>query len=70
MSVAISHKNDGIALRVQQYFSYIQGGCFYWCRKPDPPEYPEKTTDLPQVIEGIPIASKVNALCIVFNKRD
>jgi hypothetical protein len=42
-------------------FQLYRGGCFYWCRKPDPPEYPEKTTDLPQVIEGIPIASKVNA---------
>jgi hypothetical protein len=36
----------GRALRVQQYFSYIQGGCFYWCRKPDPPEYLEKTIQI------------------------
>jgi hypothetical protein len=32
-------------------FQLYRGGQFYWCRKP---EYPEKTTDLPQVTGVIP----------------
>ena len=31
-------------------FQLSRGGQFYWCRKP---EYPEKTTELPQVIDKL-----------------
>jgi hypothetical protein len=31
-------------------FQLYRGGQFYWCGKP---EYPEKTTDLPQVTDNL-----------------
>jgi hypothetical protein len=34
----------------KQYFSYIMAVSFYWWRKL---EYPEKTTDLPQVTDKL-----------------
>jgi hypothetical protein len=34
-------------------FQLYRGGQFYWCRKPENPENPEKTTDLLQITDKL-----------------
>ena len=45
---------------ISTIFQLYRGGQFYWRRKP---EYPEKTTDMPRVIDKFVLHEVVSSKC-------